>query len=834
MVPALSVIVCTRNRAASLTRLLKSMRRLVVPAHLDWELVVVDNGSTDHTEKVIRRFSKRLPIRHLHEAKPGLAHARNRALESTAQNHTVWTDDDATVHPEWLSVYERAFRYWPDFTFFGGPISPRFEGRPPRWIEAASISMPEAFTRLEPTKEFVELGPACAFFPFGANMAFRSGVFESLRFDTRLGRQPGAVLRGSEEIQLMKQIVRQEGRGLWLPPARVEHWIDAERQTIRHVYDHAFGDGFIDEMVGWEGRGSDGLAVASRAIDESFTRLERELSETSEEPAVWLPKLKARAEEDGRALACASIPGHHRYQRRRTTRRLLILGLDGFEASVADRLIGEGRLPNFEALRRSSARYALDHGDALFTGLAWEHFSVGRSPSDYGRYSAMDFDVDTYRTQQRGTTSATFLEEVDAHAVVFDVPYFDLARTRCASGITNWGAHDPGTLRESRPGSLAVEIEQRFGGYPGAEWIYGFVWPDPGSTAQMAERLAESARLRGRIGSWLLTERFPEWDLALVTAGELHSATEAFWHGIDPSHPLHGVASAPAAGRGLRAVYEATDRMLGELREARPDADLLVFSMHGMGPNLSDVASMLLLPELLFRHAFHANAFTPDPAWEADREGLPLLAPGEDWSTAVNARIRIPASLTSEGSNAVPESNLHWMPAERYQPAWPEMDAFAIPSLYDGRIRINLAGRERRGRVSLDQYESCLRRISDVLMSCRDSRTGEKIVDHIRPYEGANPLDVDRSDCDLKIRWNHAVLGLVHPELGTIGPTPYRRTGGHGGHGIAWIHGEGIAPGDYGTASSFDIVPTALAMLGERSTRPVSGRVIPLGTLKPS
>ncbi len=111
-------------------------------------------------------------------------------------------------------------------------------------------------------------------------------------------------------------------------------------------------------------------------------------------------------------------------------------------------------------------------------------------------------------------------------------------------------------------------------------------------------------------------------------------------------------------------------------------------------------------------------------------------------------------------------------------------------------------------------------------MSCRDSQTGEKIVDHIRPCERAAPLDVDPSDCDLNVRWSRAALGLVHPDLGTIGPVPYRRTGGHRGHGIAWIDAEATMPGDYGITSSFDIVPTVLNMLGERSTGSVSGRAI--------
>lgn len=819
----LSVIVCTRNRAASLARLLRSMRRLTVPAGLDWEVVVVDNGSGDGTRDVTSRFARHLPVRWLHEPTPGLSRARNAALETTAGRHTLWTDDDTTLHRDWLSVYERAFRYWPELAFFGGPIRARFEGWPPRWARAARDLVPEAFARLEPTDEFVEIGAEGPFFPFGANMAFRAGALETLRFDPRLGRRPGALLAGAEEIQLMKQLVRQGAGGLWLPPARVDHWIDRSRQTLRHLYDHAFGDGFVAEMLG-RADGARDLELDDAAIEASFQRTERELERRSRPAAAWLPELKSRAEADGRALACSRIPGHHHYRRRRAGRPLVVLGLDGFEVSLAERWIADGGLPNLAALRQRSARHALDHGEALYSGLAWEHFSVGRSPADYGRHSAVDFDVETYRARQRGTASATFLDGLDAHAVVFDVPYFDLDRTPAASGMTSWGAHDPGTLRESTPSSLAGEIERRFGGYPAARWIYGFVWPDPRAAAEMATRLAESARLRGGIARWLLTERFPEWDLALLTAGELHSAVEALWHGVDPAHPLHGAASAPAAARGLRAVYDATDAMLGELREALPGADFLVCSMHGMGPNVSDVASMLLLPELLFRDAFGASAFEPDPGWPLEA-GVPRLPAGADWSEAVNARIRLPGPLAVEDANAA-DGNLRWLPADRYRPAWPRMDAFAIPSLYDGRIRVNLAGRERQGRVTPADYEACCRRLVELLSECRDPRSGRPIVDHVRRCEPADPLDVDPSDCDLKVRWSHTVLGLEHPRLGTIGPVPCRRTGGHRGPGIAWLDARGVAPGDHGRASSFDIVPTVLARLGLPPAASPSGRAL--------
>src|SRR5688572_33299775 len=89
-----------------------------------------------------------------------------------------------------------------------------------------------------------------------------------------------------------------------------------------------------------------------------------------------------------------------------------------------------------------------------------------------------------------------------------------------------------------------------------------------------------------------------------VTGVQTCALPISFWHGVDPAHPLHGVASAAPARERLHAVYRATDALVGELIAACPDATVVAFAMNGMGPNRSDVASMLLLSELLYRDAF--------------------------------------------------------------------------------------------------------------------------------------------------------------------------------------------------------------------------------------
>lgn len=103
-----SIIICTRNRAAALEQTLESFQRLEVPADLEVELILVDNGSSDRTGDVIR--SVKLPkivIRHLHAARPGKSRALNLAIASASGEVLLFTDDDVEPAPNWIGNMAR-------------------------------------------------------------------------------------------------------------------------------------------------------------------------------------------------------------------------------------------------------------------------------------------------------------------------------------------------------------------------------------------------------------------------------------------------------------------------------------------------------------------------------------------------------------------------------------------------------------------------------------------------------------------------------------------------------------------------------------------------------
>jgi predicted AlkP superfamily phosphohydrolase/phosphomutase len=540
--------------------------------------------------------------------------------------------------------------------------------------------------------------------------------------------------------------------------------------------------------------------------------------------------------------------------------RVLAIGLDGLEVGFAERLMAAGELPALAELRRRSACFRLDHGPAQRAGLAWEQVASGLSPDAGRRWAAVEFDPTTYDAWQEGARFTPWWEGFDRRVLVFDTPYVDLRRARNTHGVVAWGAHDPGTIRAGRPDGLLAEFEHRFGRYPASQWTYGRPFPSPARTRAMGEALSRALDLRSRAACWLSTDRLPDWDLFIAVVGEVHGAVEGLWHGVDPSHPHHGHPSASDAYRALVEVHRALDRMVGELMSAQGDAALVAFNLGGMGSNKSDVLSMVLLPELLYRHAFGHPLLTVPEEWASWPGGLPILNDGQSWSASSEAWVprisdeepvpafsagalvslagRLPrpvkgvlkgirAAVADWRSHGEPPArqDLHWQPALRYRHHWPQMSAFALPSFYDGRIRINLQGRERHGKIEVSRYEETCRELETLLRECRDPRTGEPVVDFIERASTRDPLALTGSEADLVVVWRGVVAALEHPHWGLIGPVPLLRTGGHTGpYGMAYVAAPGLEPGDRGVRSAFDVVPTIVSLLGDQAPAHMSGK----------
>jgi len=242
--PRLSVAICTRNRSALLDQAISSLAKTKTPLS-HFEILIVNNGSSDNTEQVIERWQKQLPnLRSVIENEAGLSCARNRALKEAAAPWIAFTDDDVRIPPNWIDEILAEINSSRTDAICG-PIELEFESKPEPWL---NHKLPRSYLA-----EF-NLGSASRFLnfpetPFGANMAIQKELAIKIGgFSTQLGRR-GNSLVSCEEIDFFHRFNAGHYRCFYRSTAKVLHFVERERMTKQFLRKRVFAQGISESLM---------------------------------------------------------------------------------------------------------------------------------------------------------------------------------------------------------------------------------------------------------------------------------------------------------------------------------------------------------------------------------------------------------------------------------------------------------------------------------------------------------------------------------------------------------------------------------------------------------
>lgn len=241
-----SVLIATYNRAALLDETLTSLGRMPVSPRRSWEVLVIDNNSSDNTRATVERHQQTFPVtlRYLFEARQGRSSALNTGITQAAGRVLVFTDDDVRVQDGWLdAACEPLLAGTPGVDYTGGPVRPIWEVPPPRWLDLTRGDLWGTIAIQDHGPDVISY-EAARKVPLGANMAVRAGAFDVVGgFRADLGRSGGRLVLGQEVPEWLMRARRAGFGGLYIPAMEVHHHIPANRLTARYFRRWWFGKG---------------------------------------------------------------------------------------------------------------------------------------------------------------------------------------------------------------------------------------------------------------------------------------------------------------------------------------------------------------------------------------------------------------------------------------------------------------------------------------------------------------------------------------------------------------------------------------------------------------
>lgn len=225
----ISAIICTHNRDTLLNQAIESL--LSQDFSGPFEIIVVDNASTDQTKRCVHSWMPNPRLRYVYEPTLGLSVARNTGASVARGPILAYLDDDAVACPQWLSALHDAFQSDEHLAIAGGKVNLRWPigVAPPLWLSDNLTGSLGAFDLGDTPCPIDRPGMT----PRGVNYAIRALFLKGVGgFNVNLGRVGGNLL-SNEEVYMTELALRMGWNVVYLPDALVSHYVSPERLRRR-------------------------------------------------------------------------------------------------------------------------------------------------------------------------------------------------------------------------------------------------------------------------------------------------------------------------------------------------------------------------------------------------------------------------------------------------------------------------------------------------------------------------------------------------------------------------------------------------------------------------
>ncbi len=279
----ISVVIPSRNRADLLLPAIHSLLAQTLDKD-HFEILIIDNGSTDHTAEVVSGFTDRLAnLRYIYAPEPGLHVGRHRGMREAKGEVLVFADDDIEATPTWLESYHQIFSD-PQVAMAGGNNFPLFIQPPPDWLTSLWEQPMLGGGRCLSALSILDLrGGPRAFSPYqvwGCNFGIRrsrllkAGGFHPDGMPKELVR-----FRGDGESHISRHIIESGLKCMFHPGASVYHKVAPERMTHTYFRQRGYNQGVSDSYTALRNQVTPASAVLRKLVHRAAPWAWRKLKE---------------------------------------------------------------------------------------------------------------------------------------------------------------------------------------------------------------------------------------------------------------------------------------------------------------------------------------------------------------------------------------------------------------------------------------------------------------------------------------------------------------------------------------------------------------------------